>query len=168
VARGAAGLGGQRGVGCGRRGAARLSGRRGRDVGRAARRGSATSEGCVGGSAALFQTTEKVRARDHCFRALFSSAGLRPTKILVGQRLFSSASAPAHKNRPHFRRSRDRRKYLLYCRGSADENIPRPTKILQIFVGHEADKNNCSIFVGRPTKIFRPTKIYVFPVVHQM
>jgi hypothetical protein len=41
---------------------------------------------------------------------LFSSARLRPTKIVVGQRLFSSASAPTHENTPHFRRSRGRRK----------------------------------------------------------
>jgi hypothetical protein len=38
-------------------------------------------------------------------------------------------------------------------------------KIFLIFVGPEADENNCHIFVGRPMKISRPTKIYVFPVV---
>jgi hypothetical protein len=43
--------------------------------------------------------------------------------------------------------------------------ILRPTKITTIFVGQEADENNCRIFVGRPTKIFWPTKIYAFPVV---
>jgi hypothetical protein len=43
--------------------------------------------------------------------------------------------------------------------------ILRPTKITTIFVGQEADENNCRIFVGTPTKIFRPTKIYAFPVV---
>jgi hypothetical protein len=59
----------------------------------------------------------------------------RPTKITV---VFSWA---------------DRRKY-----SPAHEN-------LCIFVGQEADENNCRIFVSRPTKIFRPTKIYVFPVV---
>jgi hypothetical protein len=54
----------------------------------------------------------------------------------------------------------------------ADENSgyfrgpgPWPTKIFHMFVGQEADENNCRIFVGRPTKIFWPTKIYVFPVV---
>jgi hypothetical protein len=41
---------------------------------------------------------------------LFSLARLRPTKIVVGQRLFSLASALAHENTPHFRRSRGRRK----------------------------------------------------------
>jgi hypothetical protein len=41
---------------------------------------------------------------------LFSSVGLRPTKIVVGQRLFSSVSALAHENTPHFRRSRGQRK----------------------------------------------------------
>jgi hypothetical protein len=43
--------------------------------------------------------------------------------------------------------------------------VGRPTKIITIFVGQEADENNCRIFVGRSTKIFRPTKIYAFPVV---
>jgi hypothetical protein len=42
---------------------------------------------------------------------------------------------------------------------------PWPTKIFHMFVGQEADENNCRIFVGWPTKIFRPTKIYVFSVV---
>jgi hypothetical protein len=48
----------------------------------------------------------------------------------------------------------------------ADENSgyfrgpgPWPTKIFHMFVGQEADENNCRIFVGQPTKI------YVFPVV---
>jgi hypothetical protein len=56
----------------------------------------------------------------------------------------------------------------------ADENSgcfrrlrARHTKITTIFVGQETDENNCRIFVGRPTKIFRPTKIYVFPVVNR-
>jgi hypothetical protein len=43
-----------------------------------------------------------------------------------------------------------------------------PMKIFHMFVGQEADENNCRIFVGRPTKIFRPTKIYVFPVVNRI
>jgi hypothetical protein len=54
----------------------------------------------------------------------------------------------------------------------ADKNIgyfrgpgPWPTKIFHMFVDQEADENNYRIFVGRLTKIFRPTKIYVFPIV---
>jgi hypothetical protein len=48
---------------------------------------------------------------------------------------------------------------FLYFRGPADENIDGPTKIRIIFVGLGTDENNVSIFVGRPTKISRPTKI---------
>jgi hypothetical protein len=57
----------------------------------------------------------------------------------------------------------------------ADENSgyfrgpgPWSMKIFCMFVGQEANKNNCHIFVGRQTKIFRPTKIYVFPVVDRL
>jgi hypothetical protein len=74
-------------------------------------------------------------------------------------------TAPAHVNNTYFYRLRGRRKYLPYFRGPADEHIPRPTKILCIFVGDEADENTFRIFVGRPTKISGPTKFYVFPVV---
>jgi hypothetical protein len=41
---------------------------------------------------------------------LFSSAGLRPTKIVVGKEVIFVGKAPAHENTPHFRRSRGRRK----------------------------------------------------------
>jgi hypothetical protein len=61
---------------------------------------------------------------------------------------------------------------ILMGRTEADENSgyfrgpgPWPTKIFHMFVDQEADENNCRIFVGRPTKIFRPTKIYAFPIV---
>jgi hypothetical protein len=78
---------------------------------------------------------------------------------------FFVGTAPAHVNNPYFRRLRGRRKYLSYFRGPANEHIPPPTKILCIFVGDEADENNFCIFVGRSTKISRPTKFYAFPVV---
>jgi hypothetical protein len=74
-------------------------------------------------------------------------------------------TAPAHENNTYFRRLRGRRKYLPYFRGPADEHIPRPTKILCIFIGDEADENTSLIFVGRPTKISGPTQFYAFPVV---
>jgi hypothetical protein len=48
---------------------------------------------------------------------------------------------------------------FLYFRRPADEHIDGPMKIRIIFVGLGTDENNVSIFVGRPTKISRPTKI---------
>jgi hypothetical protein len=88
-----------------------------------------------------------------------------PTKADENSGRIFVGTAPAHVNNTYFCRLRGRRKYLLYFRGRADEHIPRPTKILCIFVGDEADENTFLIFMGRPTKISGPTKFYVFPVV---
>jgi hypothetical protein len=118
--------------------------RRGKGRGRTGRLdkragGAARGAGLVGGAArggrecgrrrGGIETNEKVRAKAEGYdlRPLFSSAGLRPTKIVVGQEVifvgkatFSSASlptkitavflwagrrkySPAHKNTPHFR-----------------------------------------------------------------
>jgi hypothetical protein len=74
-------------------------------------------------------------------------------------------TAQAHVNNTDCRRLRSRQKYIQYFRGPADEYSSRPTKILWIFVGDEADENTFLIFVGRPTKISGPMKFYVFPVV---
>jgi hypothetical protein len=58
------------------------------------------------------ETSEKVRAEAEGddLGPLFSSAGLRPTKIVVGQEVIIVGKAPTHENTPHFRRSRGRRK----------------------------------------------------------
>jgi hypothetical protein len=48
--------------------------------------------------------------------------------------------------------------------GRSTKIFPGPRKYLD-FRCRKADENNCIIFVGRPMKIFRPMKIYVFPVV---
>jgi hypothetical protein len=73
--------------------------------------------------------------------------------------------AMTDENTAYFRRPRGPRKYLFYFRGQADDNMYWPTKISQIFVGPEGRRKYLCNFVGRPTKISRPTKIYAFPVV---
>jgi hypothetical protein len=73
---------------------------------------------------------------------VFSSVWPRPTKISV---IFVDLVADENK--------------FLYFRGPADENIGGSTKIRIIFVGLVTEENNVIIFVGRPTKISRPTKI---------
>jgi hypothetical protein len=104
---------------------------------------------------------EKVRARGRFRIFIFVGrigADENGCRIFVGTTL-------AHVNNTDCRRLRGRRKYIQYFRGPADEYSSRPTKILCILVGDEADKNTFLIFVGRPTKISGPTKFYVFPVV---
>jgi hypothetical protein len=118
---------------------------------------------------------EKVRARGQFRASIFVGrieADENSCRIFVGPTEADENSghifvgtAPAHVNNTYFRRLRGRRKYLPYFRGPTDEHIPRPTKILCIFVGDEADENTFPIFVGRPTKISGPTKFYAFPVV---
>jgi hypothetical protein len=58
------------------------------------------------------ETSEKVRAEAEMddLGPLFSSASLRPTKIVVGQRLIFVGMALAHENTPDFHRPHDRRK----------------------------------------------------------
>jgi hypothetical protein len=118
---------------------------------------------------------EKVRARGRFRSCIFVGrigADENSCRIFVGLsgadenscRIFVD-TASSHVNNTYFRRLRGRRKYIQYFCGPADEHSPRPTKILCIFVGDEADEITFLIFVGRPTKISGPTKFYVFPVV---
>jgi hypothetical protein len=82
-------------------GAARGVGRR-RDSNRAARRGA------LGGGGIQIERPGEGRFRG--LVPLFSSAGLRPTKIVVDQEVIFVGKGLAHENIPHFRRSRGRRK----------------------------------------------------------
>ena len=81
-------------------------------------------------------SNEPEKAGDDDVGPLFSSASVRPTKIVVGQRRIFVGLASAHENTAYFRRPSGRRKYVPYFRGPADENINGPTKIRIIFVGH--------------------------------
>jgi hypothetical protein len=145
------------------------------------RAGSAARGAGRAGSDACGEGRARVRAAARWgFKRVSEGAGARPGDdlgafIFVGR---AEADENSGRSRGYFRRQGPSpRKYSTFS------SVKRPTKItavfswagrrkyspahenLCIFVGQEADENNCRIFVGRPTKIFRPTKIYVFPVV---
>jgi hypothetical protein len=116
----------------------------GHGEGRRGEHGARTAQGLVGGGTATARR-----------RAYVGSGGRvwiqieRPSPDLGPGRFIFVGLTEADKNSGYFRRPR-----------------AQPTKLFRIFVGHEADENNCRIFMGRSTKILRPTKLYVFPVVY--
>jgi hypothetical protein len=78
-----------------------------------------TAQGRVGGGTAAsmwvaagvgFKSSDWGKGRFRGPVPLFSSAGLRSTKIVVGQEVIFVGKGSAHENIPHFRRSRGRRK----------------------------------------------------------
>jgi hypothetical protein len=72
------------------------------------RHGNGTAAGVW--AAAGFKSSDQGRGRFSGPVPLFSSAGLRPTKIVVGQEVIFVGKGPAHENIPHFRRSRGQQK----------------------------------------------------------
>jgi hypothetical protein len=113
---------------CGRRGeGGRAGGRRRRrdDVGQA------------GGGAKTSEREFDERERESALRPIngpFIFVGL--DAVDENTPLIFVGLAAADENSTQFRRSRGRRKYLLYFRGPADENLRWPTKIGHIFVDH--------------------------------
>jgi hypothetical protein len=68
----------------------------------------AARRGALGGGGIQIERPGEGRFRG--LVPLFSSAGLRPTKIVVDQEVIFVGKGLAHENIPHFRRSRGRRK----------------------------------------------------------